>query len=472
MKKILIVVPNRTTEEELAQQNNRRFAWFFRLIAQLTRMKPWVTPGSAMVLAAFTKKVFKKSDSDVYIVIWDEFVRGEISDEVMKNGLFDLCIVTYLTPSRFGAFRVADLAKKYGVLVVAGGIDVSGLNREKRLTKLREHFDTLFLGHVTTNSWQKLLEDFKSGNLQKTYQAARGEEYEFIFPAYDLVNLKDYFLVGLQSSVGCPYDCDFCAVSIIAGPRTIYKSIALLRQELTYLKSHGIKIFLDFSDCFGANKRFYLEEVLPLYREFGLLWVTELSIPILVGPDGKSGLIQAMKESGCAGAYIGVESLDVPMPKNPPWLVKRAIERCQELKMLVLTSFIVDLDPDLTFDRLKKNVHLLLDWGVRLFQFSLIALVPGTKQTQKAEQDGDVASVDPRDFDGSKPTKKHPKIPQITLVEYLRWCLKEVYRTKYLLPFVWWVLRFQRPIFWLVCRASIHIIRSMIGWRWTHTTNS
>ncbi len=464
---VLIVVPNRATQEEINQKKGLK-AWFSRLLFFMFRPKPWMAPMSALVLAAFVRKVMNYSYGDAKITIWDEAVKGEITDEIFWRNRFDVCFLTYLTPSRFGAYRVAETAQYYGVPVIAGGIDVSGVSREQSgRDELLDHFDAIYTGHLSTSGLDQIFKDICNDDLEDIY-SAKGD-YEWIVPAYDLINLSDYFFVALQSSIGCPYSCEFCAVFIIAGNKPLVKPADILEEELRYLKAHGVKVFMDFSDCFGVPTRHYREVVMPLYKKYGMSWITELSIKILIGEDGNSGIIREMKDAGCVGVYLGVESLDVEIAKNNPELVKRAIERCSELKVLVMISFIVDFDPNITFDKLAKNVHQLLDWGVRLYQFSLIALIPGTPLREKAIREGNVLTDDPRDLDGSKPTFRQ-NVDSISLVEWLRWCYKECYQWKHIVPFVLQVRKIQPRLFWIACQASVHVLRSMMGWKWTDKT--
>jgi radical SAM superfamily enzyme YgiQ (UPF0313 family) len=43
-------------------------------------------------------------------------------------------------------------------------------------------------------------------------------------PRFDLLNLSDYIIMGIQTSRGCPFDCEFCDIVNLYGRKPRYKS--------------------------------------------------------------------------------------------------------------------------------------------------------------------------------------------------------------------------------------------------------
>jgi len=403
-----------------------------------------MTPGAAMAVAGFIRKVANKLGLDIRCWIWDEHVKGPIrADEIAK---YDLCLLTYLTPSRLGAYRVADLAKDLGVPTIAGGIDVTGLCRDGDQDQLMEHFDAIYSGHLTVASWQRVLRDWLDGVLDgNVYQPSAGEGFEFVFPAWDLIDIDDYLFAAVQSSAGCPYKCGFCAVGLVTGfGKAHLKPIKILEAEITYLLSAGVRFLVDCSDCFGANLRHYEESVLPLLKETGIPWATEISIPLLVGADGESGLLEAMEDAGCVLVYIGIESLKKDFGgKNKVSLVKRAIERCNQLEVMVLASLVLDCEAKATARSVKDMISQLLKLGVHFFQFSLIAAIPGTRLHARVVAEDGLLTKDPQDYDGLHATILHNASPE-ERTRWLKYGWRRVYGPRNLIRLILWV-RKRRP---------------------------
>lgn len=454
-KRVLIVIPARTGKQ---------------------RWKPIMSPGSALALEGFTKEAASSMELDVECSIWDEHVLGLIERDDMRG--YDLCLITYLSPARFGAYRVAMVAKSAKIKTIAGGIDVTGMTRSPEgNAELLLHFDSIFVGHLTVASWRGVLTDWLTGELQRVYQANEDEPYEFTHMDMRSINLTKYFIPGVQSSAGCLYgSCGgWCGVWLITGLKKVHcNDIGLLRKQLEELVAQGVTFFADVSDCFGAapedNPGFYTEQVLVLYKEFyeeyGLEWGAEISVRYLGGDDGESGLMQQMHDSGCRFIYIGVESLKVGFAKNDPRLVKRVIERCRQLHMPILISFILDCDPEATAGSVRADLKQLVRWGGQFFQLTLTILVPGTSKRAMAIKRGRLLTFDPQAYDGLTATLEHAASAE-ERAGWLRDGWKQVYGPWNMARLLCWVLLYQRallPTIW----AAVQRIWAGV---WSHKTN-
>ncbi len=77
----------------------------------------------------------------------------------------------------------------------------------------------------------QFLDDIRDGNPKKVY---RTEEWADIsktpVPLWDLVDLKNYATMGLQFSRGCPFECDFCDITVLFGPKPRIKNTENVRN--------------------------------------------------------------------------------------------------------------------------------------------------------------------------------------------------------------------------------------------------
>lgn len=78
----------------------------------------------------------------------------------------------------------------------------------------------------------------------------------FAWPRFRSYPLDRYTSeLEINTSRGCPYRCNFCAVSTIAGKKIRYRSVDSVLDELSYWYARGVRNFQFGDDNFLANKR-------------------------------------------------------------------------------------------------------------------------------------------------------------------------------------------------------------------------
>lgn len=68
-----------------------------------------------------------------------------------------------------------------------------------------------------------LVEDLRRGQLRASYRATRWPDLtQLAVPRWDLLKAKRYVTMAVQFSRGCPFDCEFCDITVMNGrvPRT------------------------------------------------------------------------------------------------------------------------------------------------------------------------------------------------------------------------------------------------------------
>jgi radical SAM superfamily enzyme YgiQ (UPF0313 family) len=125
----------------------------------------------------------------------------------------DLVGITGLTAEMPSAYEIADGFRARGVTVVMGGVHVSALPDEAL-----KHADAVVVGEAE-GVWLKLLEDFQLGGLKKRYSSGLCSMENMAVPRRDLLDRSMYGsgFNTLQATRGCPFDCDYCAVTAFFG---------------------------------------------------------------------------------------------------------------------------------------------------------------------------------------------------------------------------------------------------------------
>jgi len=106
-------------------------------------------------------------------------------------------------------------------------------------------------------------------------------------PRFDLITFDAYVTMGIQTSRGCPFDCEFCDIVLLNGrvPRT--KDVRQLIEELEAIHRLGCcsTVFI-VDDNFIGNKKKLKAEVLPAIIE----WMKEKGYPFTLFTQASIGL--------------------------------------------------------------------------------------------------------------------------------------------------------------------------------------
>ncbi len=242
---------------------------------------------SITTLAALTPR-------DVEVTLEDENVQ-----EIHFQDEPDLVAISIMTPLANRGYAIADRFRALSIPVVMGGFHATWMPEEAA-----QHADAVVQGEAEP-VWERLIDDFKKGFLQKFYKAdGQADLGHLPVPRRDLLKKGAYFFTNtMQVSRGCPFQCDFCSVTAFFGHTCRFRPLQEVREEIELLLQKTDFIFF-VDDNIIANPAYALE-LFSLLREFRVKWVSQASINIAE----KEELLKKAAECGCHGLFIGFESL-------------------------------------------------------------------------------------------------------------------------------------------------------------------
>lgn len=210
----------------------------------------------------------------------------------------DLVGITSITCRVPRAYWIADQYQNQGVPVVMGGLHVSALPHEA----LR-HCDAVVRGEAE-GIIRQVIDDAINGKLHGIYENEKPADIsELPAPRYDLINF-DHFLLPfypVNGSRGCPNNCEFCVAPQFYG-RTYRKRP--IDQLIRDIKLAG-DVLLLVDDNLTADRDYALKFFAAL-KPLNKLWCGQMSLKVGNDPE----LLQAAADSGCIGAYVGIETLN------------------------------------------------------------------------------------------------------------------------------------------------------------------
>lgn len=315
-------------------------------------------------------------------------VRISFSDDLINpldldGGLkaVDLVGITCSTKTAPRAYQIARAYCERGIPVVLGGIHPTAMPAEAL-----EHCDAVVVGEAE-ESWPRLIEDFKRGNLERIYQQGGFTPPEEIPPARrEIYHAKDYFpLDSLQATRGCPYQCEFCSVHKFFGGTYRYRPLGDVIAEINSLR-HKVIMFAD--DNIVGHPRYsqqLLEALIPLRK----WWIAQASLAGLEDEEK----IKLMAKSGCKGLLIGFESISEENIRssrkyqNRPADYLKIIHNLHRHGIAVWASFMFGLDHD---DKgiFERTVRFAIEAKFFSLVFAILTPYPGTALYERLKEEG------------------------------------------------------------------------------------
>ena len=353
--------------------------WSFRYALKFIHRKASSPPLGLLTIAAMLPEAWEKRLVDMNV--------KSLDDEDMRWA--DLVFISAMSVQKESVKAVIQRCKTAGVRIVAGGplftteyesfgeVDHLVLNEaEITLPRFLKDFEKSDAGHFyTTDQW---------ADIRKTP-----------IPLWGLINMKHYASINIQYSRGCPFNCEFCDITLLCGrtPRTKDKGQIIRELESVYaLGFRGQVFFVD--DNFIGNKKKLKEEVLPAIiewmerRKHPFTFNTQASIELSDHKD----LMDMMVKAGFDVVFVGIETpheqslAECNKFQNRNRDLLASVRNIQKSGLEVQGGFIVgfDNDPLTIFD---TQIKFIQKSGVVTAMVGILIALPRTKLYERLKRE-------------------------------------------------------------------------------------
>ncbi len=387
VKRILLINPDFNPEVDGIQSGSRSTA------ARFSPLQIGFLPLGLATVAALTP-------DDIEVDIWDEGVVETISEHTAFEKTYDLVGVTGYGNHAGRVIELGEIFRRRGVLTAVGGPGVSA-----EPERFRDHLDILFLGEAEY-TWPRFVAEWSAGRHRTEYrQVGKVDMAHSPVPRWDRVATGSYlagsYLVGtVQTTRGCPFDCEFCDVIYIFGRQARHKSVDQVLEEVRRLERLGVQRIYFCDDNFIGNRKYakdLVRALIPLNRSFRRPVAFHAQLTLNVARDDE--MLGLMAETPFPGIFIGIESpnvkslIEMNKPQNYRTDIVADIKKIHSFGIVVRGGMIVGFDHDDTtiFD---AQFEFLQESGIPVPMLNILKAPTGTKLWTRLHRGKRVLDVD------------------------------------------------------------------------------
>lgn len=360
--------------------------WSFRGIRKLAGVDSAQSPIGLATIAALTPP-------ELSVSLLDENVEPMDYDRVC-----DVAAISCLNVQHARALEIAAEFRRRGRLVAIGG---------PYPTLCPEHFegaaDVLFVGEAEY-TWPRFCRDLLEGRMPApVYEQERGKVRltDSPVPRYDLLPAGKYLYHYVQTTRGCPFQCEFCDIIVTDGrvPRT--KTVEQVMAEIEAIHRLGGK-YVSFSDAnLIANPKF-TERLLVALLEFGarnaypIRFTGELTLNVAEFPK----ILELMRDSNFESIFIGIESpraaslIETKKKQNVRGSILERIRTVQSYNLMVIAGMIVGFDSD-DVGIYEDTFDFLQEAGIPFTTAGVLFAIEHTPLHARLKREGRLLPCDP-----------------------------------------------------------------------------
>ncbi len=323
---------------------------------------------------------------------WEIKLIDENTEPLTYDGA-DLVAITSYTCNAPRGYEISQEYRRRGVKTVMGGVHVSLMSSEAS-----EYVDSVAIGEGES-IWAQVISDFENGSLKPVYQGDRLSLDSLPRPNRTIYG-KRYRLASVETSRGCPNDCEFCSVTTFNGHTYRQRPVDEVLAELEGLT--GKYFFFSDDNILGYGHKAE-DRAIRLFRgmiDRGLKkrWAAYVGIDFVNNPE----VVEYARKAGCLGVFIGFESIDEESLKGMHKVrnLRMGVARYKDVvKILhghgigVLGSFVLGSDTD-DKDVFDRTTEFVLDSRMDAAQFSILNPFPGTRLYDRLMREGRLLRTD------------------------------------------------------------------------------
>ena len=326
------------------------------------------------------------------------------------------------------ALDLAAYASRNGCLVVIGGPHVMTCD-----TSAFHGGSVSFALSEAELIWDEIIDDATHGELKPVYGQEKRWQQELRSPVVVPPSKRDLAryvipMLGLYPARGCPFVCNFCSVTKIAGRKIRSQSVDTTIASLRAAKAAGVRTIMFTSDNFNKYPDATALLTAMVDEKLNLEFFVQCDTQIARQPN----LVELLAKAGCFQMFVGVESFDretllaARKGQNRPATYYEIIRLCREHHIGAHFSNIIGFPQD-TERSIHGHLAELRAMGPNCASFYILCPIPGTEQYDDFLAEGQITENNLDRFDTTCLTWRHPNLSAEQLQSLLFDCYRKLF---------------------------------------------
>jgi radical SAM superfamily enzyme YgiQ (UPF0313 family) len=298
----------------------------------------------------------------------------------------------------------------------------------------REHCDILVRGEIEEIA-AELFSDLRQGSWKAEYIGTRPSLTTSPIPRWDLYPLEQAVFGTVQTSRGCPFECEFCDVIQYVGRKQRHKEVAQVLAELDSLYELGVRNVFLADDNFTVY-RSRAKELLMAIRDWNrqqtkgkVGFLTQVSIDAARDDE----MLTLCSEAGLTTVLIGLETPNPAALKETKKRQNLHVDLVQQVHRFlahgiqVVGGMIVgfDADDETIFER---QFEFVMDAAMPIVNIGALVAPPATPLYDRIRRSGRLREDRPEVASSPWSTNiVHPSMPEEQLMAGLKWLANNLY---------------------------------------------
>ena len=320
---------------------------------------------------------------------WQIEVHDEDIGPINYDTDADLIALTAFNVQAQRAYQIAAEFRKRGKHVALGGPYASLVP-----DAVRPYVDTVISGEAEY-IWPEFLSDFKKGRHRDYYrQEAKVNMADSPVPAFEKLDVGAYQSFCIQTTRGCPFDCEFCDIIVTDGRIPRVKNVEQVMAEIEKLRRLGIK-YVNFGDAnYISNTKFskaLTHELIHFGKKYHypITFACEATLNLARSDE----MLRLMQAANFEGIFLGIESprkaslLETNKRQNTHGSIAADVHKIQSHNMVVIAGMIVGFDHDDT-NIFQEQFDFLMATGIPFTTCGALIAIEKTPLYYRMQREG------------------------------------------------------------------------------------